>query len=89
MCLLVLIFVALALFCHLPVGHGSFTSVYGPHTPLREYRISLQLMHAVTTIAIISRSCLPVGSDPTGPGMDAEPALSVTDATSSIPTLRC
>lgn len=88
-CLVILIFVALAPFFLLPVGHGSFTSVYGPHTPLREYRTSSQLMHAVSAIAIFLRAYPPVGFNPTYSESDAEPGLSVIVTSSLISTLRC
>jgi len=88
-CLPILLFVALAPFCQLPVGHGSFTSVYGPHTPLQEYGISLRLTHAMAAMAILVRACLPVGSDRTHSESDAEPELSVIDRSSLISILRC
>lgn len=88
-CLVIVIFVALAPFLHLPVGHGSFTSVYGPHTPLREYRTSSQLMHSVTAVVILARAYPLAEFDRAHVRSDEEPALSVIATASWIPTLRC
>lgn len=88
-CLVALVFVALAPFCHLPVGHGSFTSVYGPHAPLREFRFCSQLMRSVTAIAILSGIYLPLGFDRNGLESGTRFGLSVIAASSPIPTLRC
>lgn len=83
------IFVAVAPFSHLPAGHGSFTSVYGPHAPLREFRFSSQLMRSVTAIAILSETYLPLGFDHNGLESGTKFGLSVIDTSSPIPSLRC
>jgi hypothetical protein len=53
-CLLALVFIALASFCLVPAGHGPYSVVYGPRAPLRAYRASLQLMQAIIAIEIVS-----------------------------------
>lgn len=53
-CLLALVFIALASFCLVPAGHGPYSVVYGPRAPLRAYRASVQLMQAIVAIEIVS-----------------------------------
>lgn len=90
LCLLVLVFVLLASFCLVPVGHGPSSVVDGAKTAFRAYRASLQLRSAVaTTVIILFMANLLALSRPAYSDLDADSRLASTNPSSTISTLRC
>ncbi len=88
-CLLVLIFIALASMCLVPVGHGPSSAVYGPATAFRAYRASLELRRAVVAIvALLIVSPLAL-LHARLPEFEAGLDVASADCSSLIPILRC
>lgn len=89
LCLLVLVCIAVASLCLVPVGHGPFSVVYGPKTAFRAYRASLQVMQAVAAIVIVGMAQLLAWFDSIASKLDPTPEFTVADTLSLISSLRC
>jgi hypothetical protein len=61
-CVALILLIALVSFAPVWVGHGPFSSVYGPATTFRAYRAALQLQSALAAILLVLFNFAALGS---------------------------
>ena len=89
-CVTLILLIALLLFSPVPVGRGSFSSVYGPATTLRAYRAALQLQSVVADAFIVVLSFTKFLSSLSELSRLIAPNFDVTAPLSSVSSiLRC
>jgi hypothetical protein len=52
-CVTLAVLIAMLALCPVPIGHGPFSTVYGPATAFRAYRAALQLQFAFAAILLL------------------------------------